>query len=85
MKVRKNFVFDKELIDKITLILKKKNKNFTQLLTSYLQAIVKNPDLIDEIEKEAKKRKGSFLGILDGKIGDIDFKEMKRVQNEDIS
>ncbi len=83
--VRKNFVFDKELVDSVVVVLKDKDKNFTKLLTDYFKAITKNPDLIDEIENKAKERRGSFIGVLDGKIGAMDFKEMKRVRNEDIS
>ena len=83
--VRKNFVFDKELVDNVVVILKERDKNFTKLLTDYFKAITKNPDLIDEIENKAKERRGSFIGVLDGKIGAMDFKEMKRVRNEDIS
>ena len=83
--VRKNFVFDKELVDNVVVILKERDKNFTKLLTDYFKAITKNPDLIDEIENKAKERSGSFIGVLDGKIGAMDFKEMKRVRNEDIS
>ena len=83
--IRKNFVFDKELVDDVMLILKERNTNFTKLITDYLKAIVKNPNLIDEIEVKAKQRNGNFIGILDGKIGEIDFKEMKRIKNEDIS
>ncbi len=82
--VRKNFVFDKELINNVAVILKDKDKNFTQILTNYFKAITKNPDLIDEVEEKAKERTGSFIGVLDGKIGNMDFKEMKRVRNEDI-
>lgn len=84
MTVRKNFVFDKELINNVAVILKDKDKNFTQILTNYFKAITKNPDLIDEVEEKAKERTGSFIGVLDGKIGNMDFKEMKRVRNEDI-
>ena len=83
--VRKNFIFDKELVDNVVVVLKDKDKNFTKLLTDYFKAITKNPDLIDEIENKAKERSGSFIGVLDGKIGAMDFKEMKRVRNEDIS
>ncbi len=83
--IRKNFVFDKELVDNVMVILKERDINFTKLITDYLKAIVKNPNLIDEIEVKAKQRNGNFIGILDGKIGEIDFKEMKRIKNEDIS
>ncbi len=83
--VRKNFVFDKELIDNVNRILKSKDTNFTKLLTNYFKAISKNPDIIERIEKESKRRTGSFIGILDGKIGNIDYKEMKNAHSENIS
>ncbi len=83
--VRKNFVFDKELVDNVGVILKEKNKNFTKLLTDYFKAITKNPDLIEDIEEKAQKRNASFIGILDGKIGDMDYKEMRKEYHEHIS
>ena len=83
--VRKNFVFDKELVDNVGVILKEKNKNFTKLLTDYFKAITKNPELIEDIEEKAQKRNASFIGILDGKIGDMDYKEMRKEYHEHIS
>ena len=83
--VRKNFNFDKELIDKTTTILKQHNKNFTEVLTNYFQAVVKDPSIIDTMEEKAKQRTGSFIGMLDGKIGNGDFKEMKKSYNENLS
>ena len=83
--VRKNFKFDRELVDKVSNILQKKNLNFTQLLTHYFQAIVKEPELIEIIEKKSKKRTGKFIGMLDGVVGDIDYKEMKKSHSEHLS
>ncbi len=83
--VRKNFRFDKEVVEKVDDILKKRKLNFTQLLSSYLQAIIKDPSLIDIVERKSKRRTGKFIGILDGKIGDIDYKEMKKSFYENIS
>ena len=83
--VRKNFKFDKELVDKVNNILQEKNMNFTQLLTHYFQAIVKEPELVDTIEKKSKLRSGKFIGMLDGVIGDSDYKEMKKSYNENLS
>jgi hypothetical protein len=83
--VRKNFNFEKETIDKVALILKQKHYNFTEVLNNYFQAIIKEPELIETIEKKAKKRTGSFIGILDGKIGDESFKELKKSYHEHIS
>ncbi|CAA6814860.1 MAG: Unknown protein, partial [uncultured Sulfurovum sp.] len=42
------------------------------------KAIVKEPSILETIEKSANKRTGSFIGMLDGKIGDTTFKEMKQ-------
>ena len=83
--VRKNFKFDKELVDKVGNILQEKNLNFTQLLTHYFQAIVKEPELIETIEKKSKQRTGKFIGILDGVIGNSDYKEMKKSYNENLA
>ncbi len=83
--VRKNFNFEKDLIDKTALILKSQNKNFTEILTNYFQAIIKEPNIIDTIEEKAKQRTGSFIGILDGKIGNQTYKNMKKSYHEDIS
>lgn len=85
VKVRKNFVFDSDVIDKASAVLKLKHKNFTEAINLYFQAIAKEPSLIDTIEKKAKKRTGSFIGMLDGKISDEDFKHMKQAHHEDIS
>lgn len=83
--VRKNFKFDKEVVDKVGTILKEKNLNFTQFLSHYFQAVIKDPTLIDTIEKKSKQRTGNFIGVLDGKIGDIDYKEMKKSYHENLS
>lgn len=83
--IRKNFNFEKELIDKVSVLVKQKNKNFTEILTSYFQAIVKDPNMIDTIEQKAKQRTGSFIGMLDDKIGNQNYKEMKKSYNENIS
>ena len=83
--IRKNFKFDKELVDKVNNILQEKNFNFTQLLTHYFQAIVKEPELIETIETKAKQRTGKFIGMLDGMIGNADYKEMKKSYNENLA
>jgi len=78
LKVRKNFLFDKEIMEKVQVILLEQQKNLTEVLNSYFKAIVKEPSLLQTIEKSANKRTGSFIGMLDGKIGDATFKEMKQ-------
>jgi len=78
VKVRKNFLLDKELIDKAQEILLTKHKNLTEAVNLYFKAIVKEPSILDSIEQSANKRTGSFIGMLDGKIGDENFKEMKK-------
>jgi len=83
--IRKNFNFEKELIDKTAIILKQRNKNFTEILTNYFQAIIKEPNIIDTIEQKAQQRTGSSIGILDGKIGNKIFKDMKKSYHENIS
>lgn len=76
VKVRKNFMFDKETVDRVQEIVSKKHKNLTEAISLYFQALVKEPAILDAIEERANKRTGSFIGILDGKIGDLDHKEM---------
>lgn len=85
LKVRKNFLFDKELVEKVEDSLKQKHKNFTEAINLYLKAISKEPKILDDIEKIATKRTGSFIGILDEKLINEDFKSMKREKNEDFS
>ncbi len=85
LKVRKNFVFDKGMIEKTKVILKEQKKSFTEAINLYFQAIIKEPSLLEEIEKKANKRTGSFIGMLDGKIGNENFKEMKTEYHESIS
>ncbi len=85
LKIRKNFLLDREMIDKATVVLKQKHKNLTQAIDLYFQAIAKDPAIVDTIEQAASKRTGKFVGLLDGKIGDADFKEMKKAKREDIS
>ncbi|WP_292663184.1 hypothetical protein [Nitratifractor sp.] len=77
LQVRKNFLFDRTLVDEAQKILKKRHKNLTQAITLYLKAVVKNPEILDEIEKSANKRDGSFIGMLDGMIGNESYKEMR--------
>ncbi len=85
LKIRKNFVFDKDMIEQTKVILKKQKKSFTEVINLYFQAIIKEPSLLDMIEKKANRRTGSFIGMLDGKIGNQNFKDMKNEHYENIS
>jgi len=78
LKVRKNFLLDKEIIEKAQVILLKQQKNLTETLNLFFKAIVKEPSILESIEKSANRRTGSFIGMLDGEIGDGSFKEMKK-------
>ena len=78
LKVRKNFLLDKEIIEKAQVIILEQQKNLTEVLNTYFKAIVKEPSILETIEKSANKRTGSFIGMLDGQIGDSSFKEMKQ-------
>ena len=78
IKVRKNFILDKEIVDKAQTIIKSQHKNFTEVISLYFKAIVKDPSILDAIEKSANKRTGSFIGFLDGQVGDKGYKEMKK-------
>ena len=78
LKVRKNFLLDKEIIEKAQVILLEQQKNLTEVLNTYFRAIVKEPSLLETIEKSANRRTGSFIGMLDGEIGASTFKEMQQ-------
>ena len=77
LQVRKNFLFDRALVEEAQEVLKKRHKNLTQAITLYLKAVVKNPEILDEIEKSANKRDGSFVGMLNGLTGNESYKEMR--------
>ena len=77
IKIRKNFLLDREIIEKAQIILLEQQKNLTEAINTYFKAIVKEPSILNTIEKSANQRTGSFIGMLDGKIGDNSFKEMK--------
>ena len=83
--IRKNFKFDKEIVDKVGKILQERNLNFTQFLSHYFQAVIKDPALIDTVERKSKQRTGNFIGILDTKIGNMDYKDMKKSHDENLS
>ena len=78
IKVRKNFLLDKDVIEKAQKIIQSQHKNLTEAINLYFKAIVKEPSILETIEKSANKRKGSFIGLLDGEIGDESYKDMKR-------
>lgn len=85
LRVRKNFVLDRGVVEKVEAVLKQKRKSFTEVISLYFQAVAKEPKLLEDVEKIATKRSGSFIGKLDGKIGDEEYKSMRRVKNEDFS
>ena len=85
LKIRKNFIFDKEIIEKTNLILKEQKKSFTEVINLYFQAIIKEPTILDAVEKSANRRTGSFVGMLDGKIGNQNYKEMRNEHHENLS
>jgi hypothetical protein len=78
VKVRKNFLLDKELVEKAQSIILNQHKNLTEVINLYFKAIVKEPSILETIEKSANKRTGSFIGLLDEKIGNENYKEMKK-------
>ena len=82
LKVRKNFLLDKEIIEKAQVIILEQQKNLTEVLNTYFKAIVKEPSILETIEKSANKRTGSFIGMLDGQIADTSFKEMKQEHSQ---
>lgn len=85
LKIRKNFLLDREVIEKAEVVLKQKHKNFTEAINIYFQAIVKDPTILERVEETISMRTGSFIGLLNNKIGNEDFKSMKAVHHENIS
>ncbi|MEA1918556.1 MAG: hypothetical protein U9N52_01845 [Campylobacterota bacterium] len=85
LKVRKNFAFDKEIVDQASLILKGQQKSLTEAIGLYFQAIIKEPSILETVEKSANKRTGAFIGTLDGKIGNEEYKDIKKSFHENIS
>ena len=85
LKIRKNFLLDADVIEKAEVVLKQKHKNFTEAINLYFQAITKDPTLLEQIEEIVSKRTGSFIGLLDGKVGNEEFKTMKKSHHQDIS
>ena len=83
MRVRKNFLFDKEIVEKVQKIVNERHKNLTEAISLYFKALVKHPEILDEIEKVAQKRTGKFIGLLDGKVGDESWREMKKSYYDD--
>ena len=78
IKVRKNFLLDKDIVEKAQSIISSQHKNLTEVINLYFKAIVKEPSILGTIEKSANKRSGSFIGLLDGEIGNESFKELKK-------
>ena len=78
VKVRKNFLFDKETVEKAQQIIRKQHKSLTEAITLYLKAVAKDPTILHTIEERANKRTGAFIGMLDGEIGDGTYKSMKK-------
>lgn len=85
LKVRKNFLFDKDIVEKTAAILKEQHKSFTEVIGLYFQAIVKEPSILEAVERSATKRTGNFIGMLDGKIGNEEYSDMKTSHHENIS
>jgi len=82
IKVRKNFLLDKDIIEKAQVILTEQHKSLTEVINLYFKAIVKEPSILVSVEESANKRTGSFIGMLDDKIGDQSYKEMKLEHHE---
>ena len=78
IKVRKNFLLDRDVVEKAQNIILNQHKNLTEVINLYFKAIVKEPSILDTIEKSANRRTGSFIGILDNQIGDESYKDMKK-------
>ena len=77
IQIRKNFIFDRQLVEEAQEVLKKRYGNMTQAFTQYMKAVVKNPDILEEIEESASKREGRFIGMLNGKVGAGEYRELR--------
>jgi len=78
IKIRKNFLLDKEIVEKAQQVILNSHRNLTEVINLYFKAIVKEPSILESIEKSANKRTGSFIGLLNGEIGNESYKEMKK-------
>ena len=77
-KVRKNFILDKDTVEKVQNIIQEQQKNLTEVIGLYFRAIVKEPSILDTVEKSANQRTGSFIGMLDTKVGNDSYKELTK-------
>jgi len=68
---------DEMIYDKLQYILKEYHKDLSEVINEYLHKIVTKPEVLN--------KENDFIGILDGKIGDIDYKTLKREKNENFS
>lgn len=83
--VRKNFALDAEAVKNAEQVLKQHHKSLTEAINLYFKALAKDPLILEQAEKAAAKRTGAFIGLLDDKVGDLDFKKMKADHDESLS
>ena len=72
-------VLDDKIYSQLNAILVKHHKNLNDVIELYLNTLIKDPSILEIIEKKSKP---NFIGILDKEIGDIDYKKEK---NENFS
>ena len=78
IRIRKNFLLDRDAVEKAQPIIKARYNSLTEGIRLYLQAVVRNPDILDAIEQSANMRTGAFIGMLDGAIGDAECEDEMR-------
>ncbi|CAH9016996.1 hypothetical protein [Candidatus Nitrosacidococcus sp. I8] len=76
---------DAEAVKNAEGVLKQKQVSFTEVINLYFKAISKDASILDQVEKIATQRTGGFIGLLNNQVGDMEFKQMKKIHHEDIS
>ncbi|BAW81067.1 hypothetical protein TAO_1697 [Candidatus Nitrosoglobus terrae] len=83
--IRKNFALDAEAVKNAEQVLKQNHKSLTEAINLYFKALAKDASILEQVEKTATKRTGSFIGLLDNQVGDTSFQQMKKDYHESLS
>lgn len=66
-----NFALDAIAVKNAEQILKQHHKSLTEAINLYFTALAKDTSFLEQVEKTAAKRTGSFIGLLDEQIEKI--------------
>lgn len=77
--IHKSFALDAEAVKNAELVAKQKKKSLTELVNLYFKALSNDASVFELIESRVQPRTGSFIGLLDNKIGNVDSKRMLRL------